>query len=182
MQGAVMHQIQATLARFEYHCAIGTAFPLRGPTRRLKTAFRAATQCKEITHMKSCRSDWRLCWIKCLICCTTTDSDSVGRHDDQHSVRRVYGGLPCRSRMIAVLLLSQKVREMKKEREREREGERVWGGKKWERDERKARWLRKDGKTAALYGIFNKKPYRPAVKLDTEATRRPRRYTTMMHV
>lgn len=33
------------------------------------------------------------------------------------------------TRMIAVLLLSQKVREMKKEREREREGERVEGGK-----------------------------------------------------
>lgn len=76
MQRAVFKQ-QATFARFEYHCAIGTAFPLRGPTRRLKTAFRAATQCKEITHMKSCRSDRRLCWIKCLICCTATDSDSV---------------------------------------------------------------------------------------------------------
>lgn len=43
---------------------------------------------------------------------------------------------------------------------------------------------RRMGKTraVALYGILNKRPYRPAVKLGTEATRRSRGYMSMMHV
>lgn len=130
-------------ARFEYHCAIGTAFPLRGSTRRLKTAFRAARRRKEITHMKSCRSDRRLCWIKCLICCTATDSDSVLRAARWPTFRT-------RAFMGALHVdhgwsLSSSSSHGESERQGKREGQ-LRGGKKV-RDERRTRRRRKNGKT-----------------------------------